>query len=48
MKQLRTQVSIVGAEPAGLMLSHLLHRFDSEMEFEHKRQLAENYSGMPF
>jgi p-hydroxybenzoate 3-monooxygenase len=26
MKQLRTQVAIVGAGPAGLLLSHLLHR----------------------
>lgn len=25
MKKLRTQVGIVGAGPAGLMLSHLLH-----------------------
>ena len=26
MKQRRTQVGILGAGPAGLMLSHLLHR----------------------
>ncbi len=26
MKRLRTQVGIVGAGPAGLLLSHLLHR----------------------
>ena len=25
MKQIKTQVAIVGAGPAGLMLSHLLH-----------------------
>jgi p-hydroxybenzoate 3-monooxygenase len=41
---LRTQVAIVGAGPAGLMLSHLLHRrgIDSIVVERHSRQYVED------
>lgn len=38
---MRTQVGIVGAGPAGLMLSHLLHRFRGDNDFDQRRQRAE-------
>jgi 2-polyprenyl-6-methoxyphenol hydroxylase-like FAD-dependent oxidoreductase len=51
----RTQVGIVGAGPAGLMLSHLLHLrgvasvvVDLRTRvLEHGHGLAENYVGLP-
>jgi hypothetical protein len=41
MNTIRTQVGIVGAGPAGLMLGHLLHRPDTGNAFDSRRQHAE-------
>src|SRR5665213_2913158 len=48
VKQLRTQVGIVGAGPAGLLLGHLLHLEGIDLAFEgarHRIDMAEATNG---
>ena len=45
---MRTQVGIIGAGPAGLLLAHLLRRDGIVSSRAAATSLAENYVGLPF